>query len=154
MGINGRRVWLGALVGGVVFNIWSLLVEFALMPAIVGRARMDIAMMNGWFLKAPRISMGLFFLAWVISLFVISYGVAWVYAAMRATAGAGPGTAFKLGLAVAFAAAVPMNFAHAVFDGLSARYWLTWMIEIGVGAILATLAAGWVYQDSPPASTP
>ena len=152
MAINRRRVWLGALVGGGVFNLWSLVVEFALMPAIVGKARMDIALMNGWFLKTPRISTGLFFLVWVIALFVISYGLAWAYAAMRATAGAGPGTAFKLGLAVAFAAAVPMNFAHAVFDGLSARYWLTWAIEIGVGTILAALAAGWTYRDAPPAS--
>jgi hypothetical protein len=152
MAINGRRVWLGALVGGIVFNIWSLLVEFALMPAIVGKARMDIATMNGWFLKEPHIPMGLFFLVWVISLFAIAYGLAWAYAAMRATTGAGPGTALKLGLVVAFAAAFPMNFAHAVFDVLSARYWVTWMIEMSVGCMLAALAAGWMYKDVAPAS--
>jgi hypothetical protein len=154
MAMNGRRVWLGALVGGVVFNLWSMVVEFGLSQVIVGKPRMDIAAMSGWFLKQPRISTGLFFFVWVISLFVISYGLAWGYAAMRATTGAGAGTAFKLGLVVAFAAAFPMNFAHATFDGLSPRFWLMWMIEIGVGAILAALAAGWVYRDAPPASSP
>ena len=152
MAINGRRVWLGALVGGVVFNLWSMAVEFGLSSVIVGRARMDVAAASGWFLKEPRISGGLFFLVWAISLFVVSYGLAWGYAAMRATTGAGPGTAFKLGLLVAFAAAFPLNFAHATFDGLSPRYWLMWMIEIGVGSILAALAAAWVYKDAAPAS--
>jgi uncharacterized membrane protein YczE len=150
MAINRRRVWLGALVGGVVFNVWSMVVEFALSPVIVGgKAQMDLAMANGWFLKEPRMSTGLFFLIWVFSLFIISYGLAWGYAAMRATTGAGPGTAFKLGLVVAFAAAFPMNFAHAVFDALTVGFWVMWMIEIGVGTILAALAAGWVYQDAP-----
>ena len=152
MAINGRRVWLGALVGGIVFNVWSMAVEFGLSSVIVGKARMDIAAASGWFLKQPRLSGGLFFLVWAISLFVVSYGLAWAYAAMRATAGAGPGTAFKLGLLVAFAAAFPLNFAHATFDGLSPRYWLMWMIEIGVGSILAALAAAWVYKDAAPAS--
>jgi len=152
MAINGRRVWLGALVGGVVFNLWSMAVEFGLSSVIVGRARMDVAAASGWFLKEPRISGGLFFLVWAISLFVVSYGLAWGYAAMRATTGAGPGTAFKLGLLVAFAAAFPLNFAHATFDGLSPHFWLMWMIEIGVGSILAALAAAWVYKEAPPAS--
>ena len=152
MAINRRRVWLGALVGGVVFNLWSMAVEFGLSSLIVGKARMDIAMASGWFLKEPRISGGLFFLVWAISLFVVAYGLAWGYAAMRATTGAGPGTAFKLGLLVAFAAAFPLNFAHATFDRLSPRFWLMWMIEIGVGSILAALAAAWVYKEEPPAS--
>jgi uncharacterized membrane protein YczE len=143
---------MGALIGGVVFNIWSMVTEFGLAPAIVGKARMDIAGMNGWFLKVPRISTGLFFAVWIVSLFVIAYGMAWAYAAVRATVGKGPGTAAKVGLLVAFAAGFPMNFAHATFDVLSARFWLMWTIEIGIGSLLAALAAGWVYQDPPQAS--
>lgn len=149
--MNQRRVWLGALVGGLVFNVWSMVVEFGLSGVIVGKARMDLAVASGWFLKEPRMSAGLFFIIWVFSLFVVSYGLAWAYAAMRATVGAGPGTAFKLGLVVAFAAAFPLNFAHAVFDGLAVAFWVMWMIEIGVGAILAALAAAWVYKDAPQA---
>jgi len=149
--INQRRVWLGALVGGLVFNVWSMVVEFGLSGLIVGKTRMDLAAASGWFLKEPRMSPGLFFIVWVFSLFVVSYGLAWAYAAMRATVGAGPGTAFKLGLVVAFAAAFPLNFAHAVFDGLAVAFWVMWMIEIGGGAILAALAAGRVYRDAPAA---
>ena len=151
MAINGRRVLLGAIVGGLVFNVWSFLVELGLMPLVVGKAQIDVAMAT-WFLKEPRIPMGLFFLVWVFSLFVVSYGLAWAYAAMRATVGAGPGTAVKLGLVVGFAAGFPLNFAHAVFDGLFVGYWLMWMAEMGVGAILAALAAGRVYKDAAPAS--
>lgn len=152
MAINGRRVWLGALVGGLVFNVWSMVVEFGLSGIIVGKARMDLAVASGWFLKEPRMSTGLFFFVWVFSLFVVSYGLAWGYAAMRATTGAGPGTAFKIGLVVAFASAFPLNFAHAVFDSLAVGFWIMWMIELGGGAILAALAAGRVYRDAPTAS--
>lgn len=150
--INRGRVWMGALVGGVVFNIWSMVVELGLAPTIVGKARMDIAGMNGWFLKEPRISTALFFLVWIVSLFAVSYGMAWVYASIRATAGKGPSTAAKVGLLVAFAAGFPLNFAHATFDVLSARFWMMWALEMGIGAMLAALAAGWVYQDPPAAS--
>lgn len=145
--INRNRVWMGALVGGIVFNLWSIVVEFHLMPAIVGKTRMDISRMNAWFLTVPRISVGMFFAVWAVSLFAISYGLAWTYAAVRATVGKGPVTALKVGLVVAFAAGFPLNFAHATFDALSARFWLAWALEIGVGSLLAALAAGWVYKD-------
>jgi hypothetical protein len=50
---------------------------------------------------------------------------------------------------VGFAAGFPMEFAHAVFQPLSARYAIMWMIEMSVGCILAALAAGWMYRDEP-----
>ncbi len=148
-GINLRRVWLGALLGGFVFFLWSMVVEFGLAALWVGKARMDIAMNAGWFLKEPRIPMWLFFVVWLVSLFVIAYGLAWAYAAMRATVGASPATAAKLGLAVGFAAGFPMEFAHAVFQPLSGRYAVMWMVEMAVGCVLAALAAGWIYRDEP-----
>jgi heme/copper-type cytochrome/quinol oxidase subunit 3 len=147
--INSRSVWKGALVGGIVFFIWSMLVEFGLAAVFVGKARMDIAMNAGWFLKEPRVPVWLFLVVWLASLFVISYGLAWAYAAMRATAGAGPMTALTLGAIVGFAAGFPMEFAHAVFQPLTGRYGVLWMIEMGVGCILAALVAGWVYKDAP-----
>jgi hypothetical protein len=148
-GVNRRRIWLGALVGGIVFFIWSMVVEFGLSAVVVGKTVMDISMNNGWFLKEPRVPFWLFFIVWFVSLFLIAYGLAWAYAAMRATAGAGPGTAAKLGLAVGFAAGFPMEFAHAVFQPLSGRYAVMWMIEMILGCILAALAAGWTYRDEP-----
>ena len=148
-GVNRRRIWLGALVGGIVFFIWSMVLEFGLSAVLVGRVRMDISMNNGWFLREPRVPIWLFFAVWVVSLFIIAYALAWIYAAMRATAGAGPATAAKLGLAVGFAAGFPMEFAHAVFQPLTVRYGILWMIEMVAGCILAALAAGWMYRDEP-----
>jgi hypothetical protein len=147
--INSRRVWMGALVGGAVLFLWSLLMEFVVSYAIVGKTRMDIAMNAGWFLKEPRVPIWLFFVVWIVSLFVIGYGLAWAYAAMRATAGAGPKTAAMLGAIVGFAAGFPMEFAHGVFQPLTGRYAIVWMLEMGVGCILAALAAGWMYRETP-----
>lgn len=145
--INSRRVWLGTLVGGLVFFVWSMVIEFGLSAVIVGQARMDIAGMNQWFLKEPRVPMAVFFAVWIVSLFAIAYGLAWLYAHLRTTAGAGPGTAAKLGLIVGFAAGFPLEFAHSVFQPLSARYGIMWMVEMIVGCILAALAAGWTYRE-------
>lgn len=149
--INSRSVRTGALWGGVVFFVWSMLMEFGVMSVFVGKARMDIAMNAGWFLKEPRVPLWLFFVVWIVSLFVISYGLAWAYAAMRATAGAGPKTAATLGLIVGFAAGFPMEFAHGVFQPLSGRYAIVWMLEMLGGCVLAALAAGKQYKESPTA---
>jgi len=151
--INSRRVWLGALVGGLVFFVWSMVMEYGLSYVLVGKARMDIAMMNNWFLKTPRVPIPVFFLAWVVSLFAIAYGLAWAYAHLRASAGAGPATAAKLGLLVGFAAGFPLEFAHSVFQPLSAMFGVQWMLEMGLGCILAALAAGWTYRDEPAGTT-
>ena len=147
--INGRRVLTGGLVGGVVFFIWSMLMEFGVSYLIVGKERMDIAMNAGWFLKEPRVPIWLFFIVWVVSLFIISYGLAWAYAAMRATAGAGPRTAALVGALVGFAAGFPMEFAHGVMQPLTGRYAIVWFLEMGVGCVLAALAAGWMYREAP-----
>ncbi len=149
--INTRRVWLGALVGGLVFFVWSMLMEFGVSAALVGAARRDLAVSMGWFLKDPRIPAGVALSVWTVSLFVIAGGLAWLYAALRATAGAGPRTALVLGLVVGFAAGFPLEFMHAVFQPLSARYALGWMLEMGGGCVLAALAAGWTYRDALPA---
>ncbi len=150
MAINARRVLWGGLVGGLVFNLWSMLMEFAVSPSLIGgRARADAAFSAGLFLKQGegRMPFGLFFLLWVVSLFVVAYGEAWAYAAARATTGPGPATAAKIGLVVGFAAGVPMNLGHGTFQALATAFWVGWGLEMGVGAILAALAAGWVYRD-------
>jgi hypothetical protein len=148
-GINPRRVWLGALVGGLAFFVWSLLLEFGLSALLVGTLRRDIAVNAGWFLVTPRVPTAVALLVWAVSLFVIAGGLAWIYAAMRATVGAGPGTAAKLGLIVGFAAGFPLEFMHASFQPLSGRYAVMWMLEMIVGCVLAALAAGWTYRDAP-----
>jgi hypothetical protein len=145
--INMRSVQKGALLGGIVFFVWSMLMEFGVAFVLVGKARMDIAMNAGWFLKEPRLPIWLFFIIWILCLFVLSYGLAWAYAAMRGTLGAGPKTALMLGAFVGFAAGFPLQFAHGVFEPLSGRYTIVWMLEMGVGCILAALTAGKVYRE-------
>jgi hypothetical protein len=145
--INHRRVWLGALVGGLAFFVWSMIMEFGVSYAFVGKVRMDIAWNAGWFLKVPRVPIAVALSIWTLALFVIAGGLSWIYAAMRATVGAGPRTAATLGLIVGFAAGFPMEFMHAAFQPLTARYAVLWMIEMGVGCILAALAAGWMYRE-------
>jgi uncharacterized membrane protein YczE len=152
MAINGRRVWLGALVGGIVFFVWSMFMEFGVAYVWVGKARMDIAMNAGWFLKEPRLPASIFLVLWTLSLFAVAYGLAWAYAVMRPTAGAGPKTALKLGAFVGFAAGFPLQLAHTLFEPLSARYGILWMVEMGVGCVLAALVAGWLYRDASAAS--
>ena len=147
--INSRSVRIGALWGGVVFLVWSLLMEFGVSYLIVGKARMDIAMNAGWFLKEPRVPIWLFFVVWIVCLFLIAWGLAWLYANLRATAGPGPKTAATLGLIVGFAGGIPMEFAHAAFQPLTGRYAIVWMLEMLGGCVLAALTAGKLYKDAP-----
>jgi len=138
--VNTRRVLLGALAGGVVWNIWSIIINL-----VVLRARYAAAQADGTFLQQPRVP---FFVgAWIVMLFILAYIVAWLYASVRATRGAGPKTAAVVGLFVGFAAGLPTNFAMAAWSPINRHFPLWWMLELWVGAILAALVAGWIYQD-------
>jgi hypothetical protein len=139
--INNRRVALGALAGGVVWSIWTTLVNLGILGS-----RYAAAGEAGLILKQPRYS--LFVPYWIITMFLLSYVVAWLYASARATRGAGPGTALKIGLLVGFAAGFPMNLTQAAFSPVGRVIPLWWMIDLWVGAVLASLVAGWVYKDS------
>jgi hypothetical protein len=139
--VNTRRVLLGALAGGVVWNIWTIIVDLAVL-----RDRYAAAQQAGTFLKQPRYP---FFVgAEIVMLFILAYIVAWLYASVRATRGAGPKTATEVGLLVGFAAGFPTNFALATWAPISRHFPLWWMLELWVGAILAALVAGWIYQDA------
>ncbi len=138
--VNTRRVLLGALAGGVVWTIWTMIVNIA----VLGH-RYEVAQKAGQLLAQPRYP---FFLGiWIPTMFVLSYILAWLYASVRATRGAGPGTALQLGILVGFAMGFPLNFSMATWSPLSRYFPLWWMIEMWVGAILATLVAGWLYRD-------
>ncbi len=140
--INTRRVLWGALAGGVVWNIWSVIVNLVAL-----RGRYEAAQQAGTFLKEPRYPYPLFIVVWIVVLFVLAYVLAWLYASMRATQGAGPKTAAILGVVVGFAAGFPNNFATATWAPISRFFPLWWMLELWVGAILAALVAGWLYRD-------
>jgi len=140
MKLNTARVWLGGIAGGVVWNVWSFLINIRQAPLY------DAMQKQGLFLKEPRYP---FFVGqWILLLFVMSVLLAYLYAWSRATAGAGPKTAAKIGMLVGFCAGFPENFAHATWSPTPRELPLGWMIEMWAGAILATLVAGWLYRDA------
>jgi hypothetical protein len=141
MGINKGRVWIGGLVGGLVWNIWSFIVGFL----VIGMARYQAAQEQGLFLKNPRYPA--FQAQWMILLFVLGILMAHLYAWTRTTLGPGPKTALKVGAVVGFIAGFPLNFAQATWSPLDRVFPLGWMLEMWVGAILATLVAGAIYKD-------
>lgn len=138
--INSKRVVLGAVAGGVVWFVWSMIINFTVLGP-----RYEAAQQAGQFLKEPRYP---FFVGqWIIILFLLSYILAWLYASARSTLGPGPGTALRMGLLVGFAIGFPLNFSFATWSPLDRIFPLWWMLELWVGAVLATLVAGWLYKD-------
>ena len=138
--INSRRVLWGALAGGVVWTIWSMVVNLAVLVPHYAAAQQSGAMR-----AQPRYP---FFVAqWIVMLFVLAYIIAWLCASARTTQGAGPKTAAQIGLFVGFAAGFPSNFAMATWAPFPRVLPLWWMLELWFGAILASLVAGWLYRD-------
>jgi len=99
MKLNTTRVWLGGIAGGVVWNAWSFFIQTRLGPFY------EAVQKQGLFLKEPRYP---FFVGqWILLVFVMSILIAYLYALSRATAGAGPKTALKIGMIVGFCAGMP-----------------------------------------------
>jgi hypothetical protein len=138
--VNTRRVALGALAGGVVWCIWSTIVNLVILAP-----RYAAAQASGHMLKQPRYP--LFVVYWFITMFLLAYVVAWLYSSVRATRGAGPGTALTIGLLVGFAAGFPMNLTGAAWSLVGRYVSLWWMLDLWLGAIMASLVAGWIYKD-------
>jgi hypothetical protein len=140
MKLNATRVWLGGIAGGVVWTAWSFFVGTRQTPFYEAMQK------QGLFLKESRYP---FFAGqWILLLFVMSILLAHVYAWSRATLGPGPKTALKIGMLVGFCAGVPGNFGQAAWSPIPRVLPLGWMLDLWVGAILATLVAGWIYQDA------
>ena len=140
--VNTRRVALGALAGGVVWSIWSTIVNLVILERWYTAAQDSGAM-----LKQPRYP--LFMAYWLITIFLLAYVIAWLYSSVRATRGAGPGTALTVGLLVGFAAGFPMNLSAATWSPLARHLPFWWMLDMWLGAIMASLVAGWLYKDQP-----
>lgn len=140
--INSKRVWLGALAGGVLWTAWS----FAIGTLIIGEERYQRAQQAGVFLSEPRYPFFLPF--WIMLLFALSYAGAWLYAHARAAAGPGPKTAACVGAWLGFAAGFPSNFAQSTWLNADRMLPLGWTLDLWGGAILATLLAAWLYRDA------
>ena len=139
--VNSGRVWLGTVAGGIAATAWSMFVGMVL----IGSVRYEAASKAGYFLMPPRYAA--FPVFWIASLFVIAFAGAWLYASARATRGAGPGTAVKIGLLLGFAAGFPENLSIASFAPYDRVFPTLWMLDLWVGAVLATVVAAWVYKD-------
>lgn len=140
MKLNTRRIWLGGIAGGVVWTAWSFFIGTRLAPFYAAMQR------QGLFLKEPRYP---FFPGqWILLLFVMSILLAHFYAWSRGALGAGPTTALKIGMGVGLCAGLPSNLAQAAWSPVPRALPLGWMLDLWVGAILATLVAGWLYKDA------
>ena len=139
MRTNTGRVWLGGIAGGVVWNVWSFLINMRQAPLY------DFIQRQGLFLKQPRYP---FFVGqWIALIFVMAIIIAHLYSWSRATSGAGPKTALRIGILVGFCAGFPSNFAQATWSPIPRILPLAWMIEMWMGAILASLTAGFLYKE-------
>ena len=138
--VNSKRVFLGALAGGLVWIIWSGVVNMVFLAGAYATAQE-----SGSLLAEPRYPF--FMVVYFLSLFVMAYVLAWLYAGVRRSYGAGALTAIKVGVLAGFALAFPLNFSTATWVPISRVFPLWWMLEGWVGAILAALVAGWLYRD-------
>jgi hypothetical protein len=138
--VNTRRVVLGALAGGLVWSIWSTIVNLVILKAWYGVAQASKMML-------AQARYPLFPVYWYITIFLLAYVVAWLYSSVRATRGAGPGTALTVGLLVGFAAGFPINLSLAAWAPMARHIPFWWMLDLWLGAIIASLVAGWLYKD-------
>jgi hypothetical protein len=141
MALKKGRIWLGGLAGGVIWNVWSYVINtFA-----IQHVRYVAAQNAGVFLKTPRYHF--FEVQWIVLLFILAIIVAHLYAWTRQTLGPGPGTALRVGFWVGFLAGFPENFAAATWSAADRALPFGWMLEMWLGAILATMVAGWLYKE-------
>lgn len=141
MALNTKRIWIGGLAGGLVWNIWGFLMG----AVVIGFGRYAAAQQQGLFLRTSRYPA--FNAQWIVMMFILGICMAHLYAWSRSTIGPGPGTAVKVGGLVGFVAGFPLNFAQAAWSPLERIFPLGWMLEMWIGAILATLVAGALYKD-------
>lgn len=139
--VNTARIWLGAIVGAIVWFCWSGFINFAILAP-----RYMAAQQAGLFLKESRYP---FFVGqWFVVLLILSVGIAWLYAGARNTFGPGPKTALKIGLFVGFAAGFPISFSMSSWSPIDRSFPLWWMLELWVGSILSAFFSGWLYRES------
>ena len=140
--INWKRVYLGTFVGGIVWSAWSMFVNSVLVADHYAAEEQA-----GHLLAQPRYTVGGFLGLWFVTLFILTCIAASLYASVRQTRGPGPKTALRVGFQVGFVAAFPLSWSVVNWVPVERIVPLWWVIDLWVGAILATLVAGWLYKD-------
>ncbi len=139
--LNQRRLLLGALLGGVVWALWSWVVNGVFLAKALNQAQGA-----GALLLKPRYP---FFLpVWFLTLFLVTFVLAWFYTGMREVFAPGPKTALAVGILGGFITGFPSNFATATWAPVQRAVTLGWLLDLWVGAILATFVAAWLYRES------
>jgi hypothetical protein len=139
--VNKKRVAIGVVVGGLVWSIWSGIVNTAILGTHYAAAQN-----SGALLRAPRYP--LFLAYWFIGLFIFTYILTWIYLSLRETLGPGPKTALRVGFLVGFAIAFPINLSVAAWVPIERVFPLWWMIDLWVGSMLATFVSAALYKDA------
>lgn len=142
-GINVKRVWIGGLVGGVVWLVWAVIVNFGLLMG-----KYQAAMQLGTMLSEEQMRYPFFQIVWMLQFPVFGVLLAALYAGVRATWGAGPKTAVKVGLIGGVLAGFPVNFYLATWAPFDRGIPAGWLGELMAGAVLAALVAGWLYREA------
>jgi MFS family permease len=136
--VNRKRLLLGALLGFSVWAIWSGLLNLvALAP------RYPVEQDAGHLLKHHSYAM--YLLTWFLTLFLFSAIAAQLYVWVRESLGPGLRTALTVGPLVGFLAAIPIEVTTSRFP-IDHTFTVCWIIDLVVGAILATLVAARVYE--------
>jgi hypothetical protein len=138
--VNKRRVLLGTIVGGAVWAVWSWVVNSVLLASQYAAAHTFRQL-----LEKPRYP--LIHVYWVVTIFLLSYILTWIYVSVRATFGPGPRTALRVGFLAGFMMGFPSNLllaAWATFDRMIA---LGGMADLWLGAVLATFVSAWLYKE-------
>jgi len=141
--INAKRVWAGGLVGGVVWVVWATIVNFGLLMP-----KYEAAMQAGTMLSEEQMRYPFFMAVWAVQFLVFGVLLAALYAGVRGSWSAGPLTAVKVGLIGGLLAGFPVNFYLSAWATFERSIPGGWMLELLVGAVLATCVAGWLYRDA------
>ena len=139
--IGLRRVALGTLAGGVVWGIWSTIVNMVILAP-----KYAFAQKAGELLDHPRYP--LFYLYWFVVLFVLTYILTWAYVSVRDVFGPGPITALRVGFLMGFMSGFPLSLSLATWAPFGRSITLWWMLDLWVGSILATLVSAWLYKEA------
>ncbi len=139
--ISLRRVAVGTLAGGVVWSIWSTVINMVILEP-----RYAAAQRAGWLLAKPRYP---FFIPyWIILLFVLTYILTWAYVSVRSAFGPGPVTALRVGFLLGFMCGFPISLSLATWAPFSRVIPLWWMLDLWAGSILATFVSAWIYKEA------
>ena len=138
--VSLRRVILGTLAGGVVWSIWSTIVNRVILaPRYAGSQE------AGLILSQPRYPF--FVVYWFVLLFVLTYILTWAYVSVRNTFGPGPITALRVGFLLGFMSGFPISMSLATWAPFGRLIPFWWMLDLWVGSMLATLVSAWLYKE-------